>query len=58
MLSNLEQIRQEALKVNTKINTIRNGSERKGHWRHYHDHSIWIEAMDIAAHNVVRTKMV
>jgi len=57
MLANLEQIRQEALSSTPKVNRVRNGSERKGHWRHCaNGNSIWIYPMDVVAHNVTTTK--
>ena len=55
MLANLEQIRREALQVTVVKSTVRNGSERKGHWRHYEDgHSVYVYPMDVAAHNVTK----
>lgn len=57
MLNQLEQIRKEALQAAPTKSTVRNGSERKGHWRHYQDgHSVYIYPMDVAAHNVTRRK--
>ncbi len=53
MLANLEQIRKEALQVTMKVGKVRNGSERKGHWRHYEDgHSVYIFPTDVVAYNV------
>lgn len=49
----LEQIRKEAQALPKIEMIIRDGSTRKGHWRHYANHSVWVEPMEISAHYMV-----
>jgi hypothetical protein len=59
MMNLLEGIRKEALARN--LNTpkvIRNGGDVKGHWRHYKDHSTWVEATTKVAYQAVSTRFI
>jgi hypothetical protein len=58
MLSSLEKIRKsgQAHRIMHEIKVDREGCTRKGHWRHYKDHSVWIEAHDVVGHQITRTR--
>jgi len=54
MLANLEQIRQDNLRMNPRRNEVRRNSTVKGHFRHYGNDRVWIEEHDKVAYVATR----
>jgi len=55
MMATLERVRKEALaRELSRPKHVREGSAVEGHWRHYKNHSVWVEAHLRVAHEIRR----